>query len=247
MNDETFGIAEGLISSSYVKQSQQAVHTRQRLYKTLLSQRSLPEKGWSDQTIEIFLQQLSQMDSNNYTGNIGVGEREGRIHSNLVAQRHYFFAHGIGRSGDISENQPKAAGSSLLLTLTNLLANHALRIAGVQCETSLVIPMATGMSLSLVLSSLSHKITQEKQLTPRYVLWFRIDQKSVLKCIQTAGFVPVVIDNCENYKSNTVEDDSDALSTNLTLLEDKINEIGVDNILCVLSTTSCFAPRLPDR
>jgi O-phospho-L-seryl-tRNASec:L-selenocysteinyl-tRNA synthase len=39
------------------------------------------------------------MDSNNFNGNCGVGEREGRIYSNLVSNRHYGFAHGIGRSG----------------------------------------------------------------------------------------------------------------------------------------------------
>jgi len=29
------------------------------------------------------------MDSNNFPGNIGVGEREGRIYSSLVQRRHY--------------------------------------------------------------------------------------------------------------------------------------------------------------
>lgn len=31
------------------------------------------------------------------------------------------------------------------------------------------------------------------------------------------------------------------------MLEDKIKEVGVDNIVCVMSTTSCFAPRIPDK
>lgn len=31
------------------------------------------------------------MDSNNFLGNCGVGEREGRVASSLVARRHYRF------------------------------------------------------------------------------------------------------------------------------------------------------------
>jgi O-phospho-L-seryl-tRNASec:L-selenocysteinyl-tRNA synthase len=253
MNEETFKIAENLISANYVRQAQQSVQKTQRLFKTLLSQRALPDKGWSDQTIEIFLQQLSEMDSNNYVGNVGLGEREGRVYSNLVAKRHFYFSHGIGRSGDISENQPKAAGSSLLLTLTNHLATHALKIAGAEyTKRSLVVPMATGMSIALVLLSMS----QPMKTKPRYVIWLRIDQKSVLKSIQTAGFEPVVIENVENYKVISADnlnekkeetDNKDALTTDLEALEQKIVQLGVENILCVVSTTSCFAPRLPDK
>lgn len=47
------------------------------------------------------------MDSNNFRGNAGVGEREGRVASALVARRHWGLAHGIGRSGDIAAEQPK--------------------------------------------------------------------------------------------------------------------------------------------
>jgi O-phospho-L-seryl-tRNASec:L-selenocysteinyl-tRNA synthase len=70
------------------------------------------------------------MDSNNFPGNCGVGEREGRVASQLVAKRHYRLAHGIGRSGDITAVQPKAAGSSLLMKLTNSLILDVIKIAG---------------------------------------------------------------------------------------------------------------------
>lgn len=70
------------------------------------------------------------MDSNNFEGICGMGEREGRIYSELVARRHYNLAHGIGRSGDLTENQPKAAGSSLLNKLTNCLVLDLLKISG---------------------------------------------------------------------------------------------------------------------
>jgi hypothetical protein len=75
-------------------------------------------------------QDLALMDSNNFLGNVGVGEREARVACPLVARRHFGMAHGIGRSGDISAEQPKAAGSSLLAKLATCLAGDALRIAG---------------------------------------------------------------------------------------------------------------------
>lgn len=35
----------------------------------LAPQRKLPEEGWGDDRIELLLQELALMDSNNYTGN----------------------------------------------------------------------------------------------------------------------------------------------------------------------------------
>lgn len=42
-----------------------------------------------------------------------------RLFVGLVAQRHYNFSHGIGRSGNLDESQPKAVGSTILNRLTN--------------------------------------------------------------------------------------------------------------------------------
>lgn len=50
-----------------------------------------PEDGWDESTIELFLHELAIMDSNNFLGNCGVGEREGRVVSALVARRHYRY------------------------------------------------------------------------------------------------------------------------------------------------------------
>lgn len=94
-------------------------------------------------------------DSNNFLDNVGVGEREARVYSQLVARRHYRFAHGIGRSGDIAEPQPKAAGSSLMAKITSFMARDALRIAGLdRMKSCVVLPMATGMSVTLILLTL---------------------------------------------------------------------------------------------
>lgn len=97
---------------------------------TFIQQRKWPEEGWDDATIEAFLSDLSQMDSNNFPSNCSVGEREARIVSNIVARRHFRMGHGIGRSGDLEEVQPKAAGSSLMYKLTNSLVLEVIRYMG---------------------------------------------------------------------------------------------------------------------
>ena len=68
-----------------------------------------------------------RMDSNNFPSNCGVGEREARVYSAAVRRRHFGLCHGIGRSGDLCEVQPKAAGSSLLNRLTNDLLLDLIR------------------------------------------------------------------------------------------------------------------------
>lgn len=41
--------------------------------------------------------------------------------------------------------------------------------------------------------------------------------------------------------------EGDELRTDLGAVERKIQELGAENVLCLHSTTSCFAPRVPDR
>lgn len=174
------------------------------------------------------------MDSNNFLDNVGVGEREARVASSLVAKRHYRMAHGIGRSGEVNAEQPKAAGSSLLLKLTKALAGDALRLAGLHdLGPLLVLPLATGMALTLTLLGLRQTLLSSAQ----YVLWSRIDQKTCLKCISAAGFTPVVVPLSLN---------GDQLETDIQAIKDKVSELGAGNIACVLTTTSCFAPRAAD-
>lgn len=173
------------------------------------------------------------MDSNNFLKNHGVGEREARIASSLVARRNFHFGHGIGRSGDLTEVQPKAAGSSVMYQLTNALAKDALKTLGVQAVTScFVAPLATGMSLSLVFLTI-----RQQNPKARYIVWSRIDQKSCFKSITTAGFEPVIITPVLN---------GDQLVTNAKKIEEFLQETDPSLIACVLSTTSCFAPRSCD-
>ena len=52
------------------------------------------------------------------------------------------------------------------------------------------------------------------------------------------GFEPVIVEN-------VVE--GDELRTDLAAVERQIKDLGSENVVCVLTTTSCFAPRIPDR
>ena len=192
----------------------------------------MPVTGWNDQCIELAIHELSIMDSNNFSSNAGVGEREGRVFSSLVARRHFNLAHGIGRSGDIAEVQPKAAGSSIIYKLTNCLALHAMEIAGLKTGlSSLVLPMATGMSLTMCFIAM-----KKKNPTAKYIIWPRIDQKSCFKSISTAGLIPLCVENLMI---------DEKMVTNIPAIRSLLEQYG-EEVLCVLATTSCFAPRQPD-
>lgn len=89
--------------------------------------------------------------------------------------------------------------------------------------------MATGMTLALCLSTV-----KKTRPNASYVLWSRIDQKSCFKSILVANLSPVIIDTIQT---------ENGLSTNLPAFEQKIDELGAENIVAIFSTTSCFAPR----
>lgn len=226
-------LLNALINKNYVKQGIQNEQSRYKLIKTLLHHKKLPLIGWNDLCIEQFIQELSFLDSNNFMSNAGVGEREGRIFSTIVSKRNFYLSHGIGRSGDIVEVQPKAAGSSVIYKLTTRLVMHAIEIAGITSNVyGIILPLATGMSLAMCFLSLmkSHK-------NARYVIWSRIDQKSCFKSILTAGLIPLIVENI-------IVDNE--MKTNITMIKSLMEQYK-DEVLCVLSTTSCFAPRQPDN
>lgn len=222
------------IPRTYALQGLQNIRNRDNIFNNLLTHQKLPEDGIDDQTIEYFVSQLSLMDSNNFHDKAGVGEREGRVFSTLVARRHFGLAHGIGRSGDIAEVQPKAAGSSLLYKLTNKLVAHAMQVAGIQTSLQcIVFPLATGMTIATTLLAM-------KSLSPSKskVIWCRIDQKSCLKAISMVGLMPIVVE------PQVVDG---MLVTNISRIEEILSSEDRDDILAVITTTSCFAPRQPDR
>jgi len=65
----------------------------------------MPREGWDDEQIMFLVRDLALMDSNNFVDNVGVGEREGRVFSNIVKQKYFSMAHGVGRSGDLTAEQ----------------------------------------------------------------------------------------------------------------------------------------------
>ncbi|CEM21871.1 unnamed protein product [Vitrella brassicaformis CCMP3155] len=234
MNEKHFELIEGLVGKRYADQALQARRSRAKLLSVLLTHRKLPSEGWDDLTVQALIHEIAAMDSNNFLGNVGVGEREGRVYSSLVKQRHFYLTHGIGRSGNIMDLQPKAAGSSLINQLTTQLALDAIQQAGIKAARSCVVmPLATGMALTMCYLTLRHSGPP----TARYVVWSRIDQKACFKAIITAGFEPLVV---------PLMRDGDALCTDVPAIEAAIARVGADSVLCVSTTTSTFAPRVPD-
>ena len=227
--------------------SNMVVATKQ--YRSLFANRRLNDSGWSDVQIQSLLFLLSTLDTNNKalaSGDssvesrwCGVGEREGRVYSSLVAHRHFGLSHGMGRSGDITEPQPKAVGSSVLVKLSLLLVLDVVRRgSGLDAKGpaahGILLPLCTGMTMSLVLSSIREG---EADKSKTIVLWSRIDQKSCFKAISSAGLACVVVET---------KMEGDAVVTDLAAMEAAVKQYE-GKVLAIITTTSCFAPRIPDQ
>ncbi|MEQ2214322.1 hypothetical protein XENOCAPTIV_001432 [Xenoophorus captivus] len=160
MNIENLTLCEKIVSPSYIRQGSQARRGHEQLIRHLLDQVGLSGQG------VIFIP-------------FSIAADVWSCHIVLFAG----LIHGIGRSGDIAAVQPKAAGSSLLNKLTNSVVLDILKISGVRSVAScFVVPMATGMSLTLCFLTLRHRRPKA-----RYIIWPRIDQKSCFKSMITAG------------------------------------------------------------
>lgn len=227
--------------------SNMVVATKQ--YRSLFVNRRLNDSGWADVQIQSLLFLLSTLDTNNKaiaSGDssvesrwCGVGEREGRVYSSLVAHRHFGLSHGMGRSGDITEPQPKAVGSSVLVKLALLLVLDVVRRgSGLDAKGpaahGILLPLCTGMTMSLVLSCIREG---EADKSKTVVLWSRIDQKSCFKAITSAGLTCVVVET---------KIEGDAVVTDLAAMEAAIKEYK-GKVLAIITTASCFAPRVPDQ
>eukprot|EP01079_Euglenida_sp_SAG-EU17-18_P000768 gene768-2529_t len=171
MDEACFTLIQGLIAPNYARHAKQGSAPGQSAIKSLMAQRRLPEQGWDRLLIEHFLNSCALMDSNNFGARIGMDEREGRVDSDVLRQRHFGMTHGIGRSGDLTANQPKAAGSSLIYTLTNCLALDALKRCGARTtKTALVTPLCTGMTLALAMQTLAYTLTKPSGLPASAIL-----------------------------------------------------------------------------
>ncbi|XP_017143244.1 O-phosphoseryl-tRNA(Sec) selenium transferase [Drosophila miranda] len=233
MSFDNINVPQKLVPDNYWQLGLAAQRPKKRGFKELLEKRKLPANGWPDEHIEELVHQIASLDSNNFPHKVGLGEREARITCRLVSRRHYNFGHGIGRSGDLLEAQPKAAGSTLLAHLTNALILDLMQGLGLpSCRGCFLVPMCTGMTITLCLQSL-----RKQRPHAKYVLWSRIDQKSCFKAITAAGLEPVIVPCLVQHQ---------ALSTDINAFQQQIEDLGAETILCLYTTTSCFAPRNSD-
>ena len=72
----------------------------------------------------------------------------------------------------------------------------------------------------------------------RYFFWNNFERQILFLILYSSGFIPVIIENVL---------EGDELRTDISEIEKKIKELGEENIVCIMTTTSCFAPRVPDR
>ena len=101
-DDEFFRAASEIVGVNYAHVAEDNCNSSENKILNLMNQRSVPKEPFDVLTIERLLNKVALMDSNNFEGNAGVGEREGRIFSDLVRQCNHGLGHGIGRSGDVN-------------------------------------------------------------------------------------------------------------------------------------------------
>ncbi|MFW9899826.1 MAG: O-phosphoseryl-tRNA(Sec) selenium transferase [Candidatus Thorarchaeota archaeon] len=203
--------------------------------KILFEQRSVPDKPWTDEQIDFLLQTLSNMDTDKDSNAARVGEREARIASKLHLKTSAGFCHGVGRSGFLTAPQPKAPGGSIMYELSNYLARNILRNTGLpNIKDAIVVPLCTGMSLSLSLGALKPNLTKNNLKFKRTVLVPQIDHKSLLKSIDFMGF---------NAKIIPGQIFGDAVKIPI----DDIKNSFDDDCFAIISVTSFFPPREHDN
>jgi O-phospho-L-seryl-tRNASec:L-selenocysteinyl-tRNA synthase len=217
------------IPKSILDRGVTVLNTETQPIKLLFEQRRVPVEGWKDSQIEGLLNLLSAMDSDKDSKAVFVGEREGRVASPIVSKLASGFHHGVGRSGDLTEAQPKAAGGSLSYFFANKLASDAMKRFGVpNIKKAVVFPMATGMTLALVLCA-ARNLTRGKE-----VVYPQIDHKTPLKAIHLAGLQERIVKG---------EVNGDAVS----VPPEEIEKVVSKNTAAILSTTTFFSPREPDK
>ncbi len=217
------------IPKSILDRGMTVLGTETQPIRLLFEQRRIPERGWKDTQIELLLTLLSTMDTDKDSKAACLGEREGRVASPAVSRLASGFHHGLGRSGDLAEAQPKAAGGSLMYYFANKLSTDAIRRFGApNIKRAMVFPLATGMTLALALCAVRN------QTKGREVIYPQIDHKTPLKAIHLAGLQERIV---------TGEVYGDAVNVPADKVEKAVNE----NTAAILSTTTFFPPREPDK
>ncbi len=240
---EFFDSLENLgVPSHMIKRSSIGFNANWKPIMELFQQRRIPEYGWSNFQIRQLLNILSNLDSDKDPGSIRIGEREGRISTDILNEFSGGFCHGIGRSGELTAAQPKAAGASLMQNLTNKIVLSLIKALGLpNVKAALTVPFGTGMSIGMAIRGALnyHKIDfHEKPI----VLMTQIDHKSPRKGIEYIGGVIKIIPGRYGnnyYAKEGVFTDIEEIKTFYQSNSDKISAI--------ISSTCFFAPRVPDN
>ena len=201
----------------------------------LFEQKNVPKEPWSDDQIEFLLQALANMDTDKDSQAARVGEREARIASNLHLKTSGGFCHGVGRSGFLTAPQPKAPGGSIMYNLSNYLARNFLKSFGLpNIKSAIVVPLCTGMSLTLCISALKPDWNKEEMLKKRTVIVPQLDHNSILKALDIAGVKAKIV-------KGKIMGDAVRIP-----IEDIKNSLDPD-CFAVISATSFFPPREYDN
>ena len=162
--------------------------------KVLFEQKAVPQEPWSEEQIKFLLQFLSAMDTDKDPEASRVGEREARIVSSLHLETSAGFCHGIGRSGFLTAPQPKAPGGSIMYEITNSLARNFFKKTSLpNIKGAMVLPLCTGMSLSLCLGALKPIKSPKSSMNKNKILVPQIDHNSLLKAMDLMGVEQKVI------------------------------------------------------
>ncbi len=207
----------------------------------LFKQRTIPERDWNDEQIKQLLFILSNLDSDKDPKSIRIGEREGRISTRILNELSGGFCHGVGRGGELTAAQPKAAGASLMQNLTNKIVLSLIRNLGlVNIKSALCVPLATGMSIGLAIRGALnyYNIDFNKQ---NMVLMTQIDHKSPIKGIKFIGGDINIVNG--HFGPNYHADEG--VYCSIEDIEKHYSE-NSDKISIILSNCSFFAPRVPD-
>ncbi|SBT35642.1 O-phosphoseryl-tRNA(Sec) selenium transferase, putative (SEPSECS) [Plasmodium ovale wallikeri] len=124
--------------------SRQTLNQKENTIWNILSHGRVPNEGLNEITIMNLLHQISSQNLCNSEKNVKIGERENRIYSAFVRNKYIGFGHGIGRSGNLDEAQPKSAGNSVLAKVTTRMVKNIIRSFGIKsCKEVYILPYAT--------------------------------------------------------------------------------------------------------
>lgn len=241
-DEKTFKLLSNLdVPSHMLNRSKIGYNELWKPIKILLEQQTIPKKGWTDIQIKYLLNFLNSLDSDKDPKAIRIGEREGRISTPLLKELSGNFCHGVGRSGNLTAAQPKAAGASLMQNLTNKITLALINELGLpNIKGAITLPMGTGMGLANTLRGCFSFYNTPLSHQPN-VLMTQIDHKSPLKGVEFIGANAIIIPG----KSGKNHHANEGIYVSIEDIE-KIYQQNKGKVVAIISNSCFFAPRVPD-